>query len=66
MAMDVYTNNMSYKFTDNLNVQLDASVVNTPYSTLGKQFNNSVNGLYINNAAINYQAVEGCLYFCAI
>jgi len=55
MAMDVYTNNMSYKFTDNLNVELDASVVNTPYSTLGKQFNSSINGIYINNAAINFR-----------
>jgi hypothetical protein len=55
MAMGVYTNSMSYKFTDNLNVQLDASVINTPYSTLGKQFNNSLNGFYISNAAINYQ-----------
>jgi len=55
MAMGVYTNSMSYKFTDNLNVQLDASVINTPYSTLGKQFNNSMSGFYISNAAINYQ-----------
>jgi hypothetical protein len=55
MAMDTYTNSMSYKFTDNLNIQLDASVINMPYSTLGKQFNNSINGFYISNAAINYQ-----------
>ncbi|MGA7720443.1 MAG: hypothetical protein WCA84_04625 [Ignavibacteriaceae bacterium] len=55
MAMDSYTNSMSYKFSDNLNIQLDASVINTPYSTLGKQFNNSINGFYITNAAINYQ-----------
>jgi hypothetical protein len=55
MAMGVYTNSMSYQFTDNLNVQLDASVVNTPYSTLGKQFNNSINGIYISNAAVNFR-----------
>jgi len=55
MAMGVYTNSMSYKFTDRLNVQLDASVINTPYSSFGKQFNNSLSGFYISNAAINYQ-----------
>jgi hypothetical protein len=55
MAMGVYTNSMSYNFTDKLNVELDASVVNTPYSTLGKQFNSSMSGFYISNAAINYQ-----------
>ena len=32
MAMDSYLNSMSYKFSDNLNIQLDASVINTPYS----------------------------------
>lgn len=55
MAMGVYTNSMSYKFTESLNIELDASVINTPYSTLGKQFNNSLSGFYISNAAINYQ-----------
>jgi hypothetical protein len=55
MAMGIYTNSMSYSFTSNLNIQLDASVINTPYSTLGKQFNNSLSGFYISNAAINYQ-----------
>ena len=55
LAMGVYNNSMSYKFSDNLNVQLDASIVHTPYSTLGQQFNNNINGIYISNAAINYR-----------
>ena len=55
LALGVYTNNMSYKFNDQLNVQLAASVVQTPYSTLGSQFNKSINGVYIDRAAINYK-----------
>ncbi len=55
MALGVYTNSMAYKFNDKLNVQLEASFVNSPYSTLGKNFQNSINGVYINRAAINYQ-----------
>ncbi len=55
LALGVYTNDMSYKFNDQLNVELAASVVQTPYSTLGSQFNKSINGVYINRAAINYK-----------
>ncbi len=55
LALGVYTNDMSYKFNDNLNVELAASVVQTPYSTLGSQFNKSINGVYIDRAAINYK-----------
>ncbi|GMU94697.1 MAG: hypothetical protein HZC46_03550 [Ignavibacterium album] len=55
IALGVYTNSMMYKFSDNLNVQLDASIVNSPYSTFGKDFQNSLNGLYISRAAVNYK-----------
>jgi len=55
LALGVYTNNMSYQFSKNLNVELEASVVNAPYSTLGKSFQNSLNGIYLSRAAVNYQ-----------
>jgi|YelNatPaOPRAMG01_1025707.scaffolds.fasta_scaffold00372_17 hypothetical protein len=55
LALGVYTNDMAYNFSKNLNVQLEASVVNAPYSTLGKSFQNSINGIYLTRAAINYQ-----------
>lgn len=55
IALGVYTNSMMYKFSDNLNVQLDASIVNSPYSTFGKDFQSSINGLYISRAAVNYR-----------
>ncbi|WP_337865149.1 hypothetical protein [Ignavibacterium sp.] len=55
IALGVYTNSMMYRFSDNLNVQLDASIVNSPYSTFGKDFQNSLNGIYISRAALNYK-----------
>lgn len=55
LALGVYTNSMMYKFAPNLNVQLDASFMHSPYSTLGKDFQNNISGFYISKAAINYQ-----------
>lgn len=54
IALGVYTNSMSYKFSDNLNVQLDASLINSPYNSFGREFSDQINGIYISKAAINY------------
>jgi hypothetical protein len=55
VALGVYTNSMLYNFSDNLNVQTDISFVNSPYSTLGQDFQNNLNGIYLSRAAINYK-----------
>ncbi len=55
LALNVYTNSMEYNFSKNFNVQLETSIVNSPYSTLGKSFQNSINGIYLTKAALNYQ-----------
>jgi hypothetical protein len=55
IALGVYTNSMLYSFAENLNVQADVSFVNSPYSTLGQDFQNSLNGIYLSRAAVNYQ-----------
>ena len=54
LALTTYTNSMFYKFSNKLDVQVDASVVYSPYSSLGKNFQNEINGVYLSNAAINY------------
>jgi hypothetical protein len=54
LALTTYTNSMFYKFSNKLNVQLDASIVYSPYNTLGKNFENNINGIYLSKAAINY------------
>jgi len=55
LALGVYTNSMFYKFNDKLNVQVDASLMHSPYNTFGKEFSNQINGLYISKAALNYR-----------
>ena len=55
LAMGVYTNSMMYKLSNNLNVQVDASFVHSPYNTFGKDFQSDFNKVYISNAAINYK-----------
>jgi len=35
-------------------LQLDVSVMYSPYSTLGDQFQKDISGIYISNAAVNY------------
>lgn len=55
LALGVYTNSMMLKLTDNMNIQMDASIVQSPYSTFGKDFQNQLSGLYITKAAFNYK-----------
>ena len=54
MSLTSYTNSMFYRLMNNLNVQLDVSVMYSPYSTLGDQFQKDISEIYISNAAINY------------
>ena len=55
LALGVYTNSMFYKINDELNVQADISVVNSPYNSFGKEFTNQINGFYLSRAQINYK-----------
>src|SRR3990172_118684 len=41
LSMGVYTNSMMYRFTDDLDVRADISLMASPYNTLGKQYQNS-------------------------
>ena len=54
-SLATYTNSMMYKFSDKMNVQLDASFITSPYSSFGKEFQNSLQGVYISRAAFNYK-----------
>lgn len=55
LALGVYTNSMNFEFANNLNLQVDASLVHSPYSTFGKDVQNSINGIYLSRAALNYK-----------
>jgi hypothetical protein len=54
LALGVYTNSMFYNINENLNLQADVSLVHSPYSSFGQDFQNNINGLYLSRAAINY------------
>lgn len=58
VALGVYTNSMMYKISNNLNVQADLSVVNSPYSSFGKDFAKQINGFYLSRAQINYKPTD--------
>jgi|SRR5690554_1558009 len=55
VALGVYTNSMLFNVAENLDVQADISLVNSPYSTFGQNFQNSLNGIYLTRAAVNYK-----------
>jgi hypothetical protein len=55
VSLTSYTNSMFYRLMANLNIQLDVSVVHSPYSTLGDAFQKNISGIYISNAAVNYR-----------
>ena len=54
-SLGVYTNSMFYRLMKNLDVQMDVSLVYSPYSSFGKSFQNDINGIYISKAAVNYR-----------
>ncbi len=58
VALGVYTNSMRYDFSDNLNFQVDASIVNSPYNTFGDGYTNNINGIYLSRAAVNFKPSE--------
>ena len=58
LAMGMYTNSMFLKLNNNMNVQVDASLIHSPYSSFGKDFQNKINGFYITRAAFNYKPWE--------
>jgi hypothetical protein len=62
LSMGMYTNSMAYKFTDNLDVNADISLMASPYNTLGKQYQSSLSGLFLNRAELNYRPWKNTLF----
>lgn len=58
IALGVYTGSLNYKFNDKLDLQVAASVVNTPYSSYGQEHADQINGVYLNKAQLNYRPTE--------
>jgi len=54
LALGMYTNSMSYKISDPLTLSADVSLLNSPYSSLGSKFSQSLDGIYLTRADLNY------------
>jgi len=55
LALSTYTNSMFLKVADNLNIQLDATLMHSPYNTFSKNGQNNFSGIFISKAAVNYR-----------
>ena len=53
-SLGTYTNSMIYKLMNNMNIQMDVSIMYSPYASFGENFRKNLNGVYISKAAFNY------------
>lgn len=58
LALGNYTNSMFFQFNDKLNLQADISVLNSPYSSFGKDFAKQINGVYLSRVQMNYKVSD--------
>ncbi len=61
-ALGVYTNSLSYQVSDPLSLQMDVSVMHSPYSSLGGDFAKNLSGVYLSRAELNYRPSENTLF----
>lgn len=62
LSLGVYTNSLSYQISNPLSVQMDVSVVRSPYSSLGSDFTKSLSGIYLSRAELNYKPSDNMLF----
>lgn len=58
IALGVYTNSMFYQISDPLSMQVDVSIMYSPYSSFGKEFQKDLSGIYISRAALNWRPTD--------
>ena len=61
IALGRFTNSMEYKFSDKIDVRAAVSLQHSPYSTFDKSLQNSLTGIYLDRAEINYRPTENML-----
>jgi hypothetical protein len=61
LALGMYTNSMMYKFSSKVDARVDVSLQNSPYSTLDQRLQNSLSGVFLNRAEINYRPSDNML-----
>ncbi len=58
LALGTYTNSLQYKFSNALDARVDVSLQHSPYSTLDRRVQNSLSGVFLNRAEINYRPAD--------
>jgi hypothetical protein len=58
MALGVYTNSISYKFSEDLNVLADISLAHTGFGNYNKALSDQLTGLYLSRAELNYRPFD--------
>jgi hypothetical protein len=58
VSMSAFTNTFSYKATDDLFISADVTALYSPYSSLGRDHANSLNGIYLSNARLDWKLSE--------
>lgn len=61
LALGMYTNSMMYKFSNKVDAQVDVSLQHSPYSTFDQRLQNSLTGVFLNRAAIDYRPADNML-----
>ncbi len=61
VALSTYTNSMAYRFSENLMVEVDASLVASPYSSFGSEHQKSINGIYLSRAQLSYAPTKNTI-----
>jgi hypothetical protein len=62
LSLGVYTNSMMYKVSNDLDIRADVSLMASPFNSFGKQAQNSLSGLFLNRAEINYRPWKNTLF----
>jgi hypothetical protein len=62
LALGRYTNSMFYRISDKVDAQLDLTLQHSPYSTLDQRLQNSLGGLFVDRAQINYRPTDNMLF----
>lgn len=58
IALARYTNSMMYQISSNLDAQVDVSLQHSPYSSFNSKIANSLNGIFLDRAALNYRPAK--------
>lgn len=61
IALQRYTNTLSYQFLPNLDAHVDLSLQNSPYSTFDYRLQNQFNRASLSRAEINYRPTENMI-----